>query len=106
MQQPVHPKSDAEQLRVVRLHDLVVGLSRALAPLPTASGANAEKIRLPSLICTQIEKIICSSLPSFWIVVGVLAVKELVPYLDKESAVVRLVHERLGVVTVVLYVTN
>ena len=48
----------------------------------------------------------CSSIPSFWVVVGVLAVEELVPYLDEKSAVVRLVHEGLGVVTVVLLVSN
>ena len=41
-QQVIHPDIDAEELRVVRLHDLLIGLSRPLAPITAASGANAE----------------------------------------------------------------
>ena len=41
-QQRLHPDSDGEQLRVVWLHDLLVGLSRPLAPITAASGTNAE----------------------------------------------------------------
>ena len=106
-QQRVHPDSDAEQARVVRLHDFLIRLSRPLAPLPAASGANAAMTIQMAPGSQHYKHIISfSSLPGFWVVVGVLAVKEAVPYLDEEAAVVRLVHEGLGVVTVVLLVSN
>ena len=45
------------------------------------------------LLCGTRQRLYFSYLPGFWIVIRVGAVEETVPYLDKEPAMVRLVHE-------------